>query len=153
MTAATATTATETTLFLVRRFKATPEEVFRAWTDPGELTQWFASTKDHAGCIAEVDLRVGGRFRMGMKHLPTGKDHVATGIYREIRFPERLVFTWSWEGKPENGESRITIDLRDDQGETEMRFTHEFFPNRAVRDNHQTGWTGCFENLQKVLEA
>ena len=153
MATTTAIPTTDTTLFMNRTFKAPREEVFRAWTTPDKLTQWFAATKDHAGSIGEVDLRVGGRFRMGMKHMPTGNDHIATGVYKEVRFPERLVFTWSWEGKPEHGESRITIDLRDVDGGTEMHFTQEFFPGRKERDDHEGGWNGCFEKLRTLIEA
>ncbi len=153
MAVTTAVPTTETTLFMKRSFKASREEVFKAWTTPDRLIQWFAATKDHVGFIGEVDLRVDGRFRMGMKHLSSGKEHIATGVYREVRFPERLVFTWSWEGAPEHGESRITIDLREIEGGAEMYFTQEFFPSRKVRDDHEGGWNGCFEKLQKLIEG
>lgn len=152
MAITTAVATTDTTLFMKRTFNASREEVFKAWTTPALLTQWFAGGKEYVGSVAEVDLRVGGRFRMGMKHVPSGKDHIATGVYREVKFPERIVFTWLWEGEPEHGESRITIDLRDVGGNTEMRFTQEFLPNKKERDDHEGGWTGCFERLEQVLQ-
>jgi uncharacterized protein YndB with AHSA1/START domain len=152
MATATATPVTETTLFLKRTFKASRERVFSAWTTPDMLKQWFAAGADYAGSVAEVDLRVGGKFRMGMKHLPSGKEHIATGMYREVRVPERLVFTWRWEEQPEGGDMQITIDLRDLHGETEMHFTHEFFPNKKERNDHEKGWAGCFKSLERVLQ-
>ena len=151
MAVTTAIPTTDTTLFMKRTFKASREDVFRAWTTPDKLMQWFAAGKDYIGSVADVDLRVGGTFRMGMKHVPSGKSHVATGVYKEVRFPERIVFTWSWEGEAQHGESRITIDLRDLGGDTEMHFTQEFLPNKKERDDHETGWTACFEKLQNVL--
>jgi len=39
---------------------------------------------------------VGGKYRVAMK-APYGNFHVAIGSYREVRFPEKLVFTWFWE--------------------------------------------------------
>lgn len=151
MKAATTSPAAETTLYMKRRFRATREQVFQAWTGPEKLGRWFAASSDHACSSSEVDLRVGGIFRLTMKHVPSGKDHVATGTYEEIRFPDRLVFSWSWEGKPENGRSRIIIELRDLDGETEMRFTQELFPNKEVRNDHERGWMGCFEKLERLL--
>lgn len=151
MITTTAIPTTETTIYLKRTFKAPREQVFNAWTKPDTLKQWFAAGDDYAGSVAEVDPRVGGRFRVGMKHLASGKEHIGTGIYKEVRFPEKLVFTWSWEGAPENGESQITIELRDLNGQTEMHFKHEFFPNKKERDDHEMGWNACFAKLDKVL--
>ena len=145
----TAVPTAGTTLYIKRVFKTSREQVFHAWTQPDKLKQWFAASEDFAGSTAEVELRVGGTFRMGMKHLPTGKDHVGTGVYKEIKFPERLVFTWTWEGSPEKGTSRITIVFRDINGETEMHFTQEFLPGEDVRADHERGWNGCFERMER----
>jgi uncharacterized protein YndB with AHSA1/START domain len=153
MTTTTTTPTTETTLFMKRTFKASREEVFNAWTKPDMLKQWFAGSDDMVGSVAEVDLRLGGMFRMGMKHLPTGKEHIATGVYKEIKFPERLVFTWKWEERPDDAEMRITVQLAEQDGLTEMHFTHEYMPNKKDRDEHEHGWTTCFKKLATVLES
>jgi uncharacterized protein YndB with AHSA1/START domain len=87
----------ETSLFLKRTFAAPRAKVFEAWTKPEALLNWFAVTPDHVPSVAEVDLRVGGRYRIGMKHRPTGNEHIATGVYQEVVTNERLVFTWRWE--------------------------------------------------------
>ena len=49
-----------------RRFAATPEQVFDAWTLPEVLTEWWAAGPSHRPGLAEVDLRVGGRYRLSM---------------------------------------------------------------------------------------
>ena len=49
-----------------RRFAATPEQVFDAWTLPEVLTEWWSAGPSHRAGIAEVDLRVGGRDRLSM---------------------------------------------------------------------------------------
>ena len=153
MTTATGLPTTETTLYMKRTFRTSREQVFNAWTQPEKLKEWFAASNDFVGSTAEIDLRVGGTFRMSMQHVPTGKHHVATGVYKEIRFPERLVFTWFWEQSPEKGENRITIDLRDIDGETEMRFTQEFLPSKDVRDDHERGWNGCFQRMEELWQS
>lgn len=152
MSTTTATPLSETALFLKRTFKASREQVFNAWTKPDMLKQWFAAGKDYAGSVAEVDLRVGGKFRMGMKHIVNGKENIATGTYKEVLFPERLVFTWKWEHSEEGGEMKITISLRDVNGQTEMLFGHELLPNKKERDGHEHGWNLCFQNLENVLQ-
>ncbi len=64
--------STETTLNLRRTFKAPRPEVFRAWTDPEELKKWWGP-EGYATPSAEVDLRVGGKYRLGMMKLPKGE--------------------------------------------------------------------------------
>ncbi len=153
MTTTAAIPATETTLYMKRTFTAARAKVFEAWTKPDLLMQWFVATDEYVSPLAEVDLRVGGRFRMAMKGIAKGDMHVAKGIYREIKPPERLVFTWEWEGEPENGETVVTIELRDLNGSTEMIFKQEFFPDKKRRDDHEGGWKGCFEKLGRLVQA
>ena len=151
MATATATPVTETTLFLKRTFKASREKVFDAWTKPDMLKRWFAGSDDMVGSVAEVDLRVGGRFRMGMKHVPTGKEHIATGVYKEVRFPERLVFTWKWEEKPDDADMQITIQLT----ELPLRFlgiaTNRQRFSCGLWRSAEARVGGCFKNLEKAL--
>jgi len=152
MTTTVVAPTTETTLIMKRTFAATRTKVFEAWTNPEMLKQWFTASNEYLSPLAEVDLRVGGRFRMAMKHIEKGNMHIATGIYREIKPPEKLVFTWEWEGEEENGQTLVTIEFRAIDTSTEMIFKQEFFPNKKTRDDHEKGWTGCFGNLAKLFQ-
>ena len=85
------------TMLKIRRYyHASRERVFRAWTNPEQLKQWFAVAEGFTTPIADVDLKVGGRYRLGMQ--PPGDDGVliAGGVYQQISPPEKLVFTWRW---------------------------------------------------------
>lgn len=141
---------TENTLNLRRIFKAPREKVFRAWTDPEELKRWWGP-EGYATPSAEVDLRVGGKYRLGMRKLPDGEIFYLTGIYREVRPPERIVYSWRWEAEPEYGETQVTVDFREVGGSTEVVLTHEFFPTAKARDDHNRGWSGCLDRLAKLL--
>lgn len=86
-------------LYLTRTFAAPRELVWRAWTDPEHIMQWWGpSGFTNTECSAE--LRVGGSFRLVMQ-APNGDSYPCTGIYREIRAPERIVYeSTADEGHP-----------------------------------------------------
>ncbi len=94
---ATTKAGSDTVLVLSRTFTGSREKVFRAWTDPSVLKQWWAGP-GFTATIAEVDLRVGGRYRLGMRAPDKDVDYVVIGTYRKVQQPARLVYTWTWEG-------------------------------------------------------
>ncbi|MGH7408469.1 MAG: SRPBCC family protein, partial [Candidatus Methylomirabilales bacterium] len=124
--------AAEATLRLTRTLAAPRERVFRAWTEPSELKRWWGPD-GYATPSAEEDLRVGGKYRLGMRKLPDGGVFYLAGTFREVRPPERLVYTWVWEGSPELGETLVTVEFRTRGKATEIRLTHELFPTAKVR--------------------
>lgn len=148
----------ETTLRITRTFTATREKVFRAWTDPDELKQWFAPSDDYATPLAEVDLRVGGRYRIEMK-APDGESYIVGGEYWKIDPPAKLVFTWAWEeghscdkeGLQTENEMLVTLEFIQRGQATELILTQEDFRDAAQRDKHEEGWTGCLDRLAKIL--
>jgi len=136
-------------LRLKRVFEAAPERVFRAFTEPGALKRWKAPGETQV-TLAEVDLKVGGRYRIHMQG-PDGTVYRLTGAYREIASPSRLVYTWRWETDPAEKETLVTVDLRDVGGRTELSLIHSRFVDAGERDRHGAGWEGCFVKLQQVV--
>ncbi|MBI4082257.1 MAG: SRPBCC domain-containing protein [Candidatus Lambdaproteobacteria bacterium] len=141
--------APETTLVLRRTFPVPRERVFRAWTELALIKQWFGP-EEHTIPEAEVDARVGGKYRIAMRS-KEGQVYRVKGVYREIAPPERLVFTWSWEGEEEQ-ETLVTVELHAQGDGTELVLTHERFPNAEVRDRHGWGWNSSFNKLAKALQ-
>lgn len=139
----------ETMLEMRRIYAAPPQRVFQAWTEPEQVKRWFGPK----GCTcpeAEVDLRLGGRYRFVLEE-PDGK-HIVGGEYVEISPPGKLVFTWKWEHMPEDApETLVTVEFLPKGDGTEMVLTHERFPDAALRDLHNEGWTGCLEGLEQLL--
>jgi uncharacterized protein YndB with AHSA1/START domain len=77
-----------------RTIRADADTLFRAWTDPQELSHWWSQAGDGwAFASASIDLRVGGRYRLAML-APDGQTHVAVGVYREVERP----LVWSSRG-------------------------------------------------------
>lgn len=133
-----------------REINAPRERVFRAWTDPEELKMWHAPKEDFTIPIVELDVRVGGKYRIGMKPKDKEKPHIVGGVYKEINPPAKLVYTWIWEEEEMSvGETLVTIEFIDKGKSTEIIFTHELFPNSTRRDNHNQGWNGILDRLQK----
>lgn len=80
-------------------------------------------------------------------------DHLLTGIYREVRPPERLVHTWRWEAEREMGEALVTGEFPEVEDLTEVVLTHEFFRTENARDDHNRGWSGCFDRRARILQG
>ena len=78
-------------LTLARMLDAPRELVFRMWTDPQHVAKWWGPT-GFTNPVCEMDVRPGGKLRIVMR-APDGTDYPMIGTFREIRAPERLVFT------------------------------------------------------------
>jgi uncharacterized protein YndB with AHSA1/START domain len=129
---------------------ATPDRVFAAFTIPSEIEKWHAPGPDFSVCIAEVDLRVGGKYRIGMQPPDRDAPHTFYGVYREISPPSRLVYSSNWEPPDrDTGETRVMIELRDAGGSTEVCVTHEGLPDPQSAEDHTRGWTGTLESLAR----
>ena len=137
-------------LTLKRRLKAPPEKVFSAWTDPEKLVHWFGPAHTIDGSVrAEMDVRVGGRFRVAFK-TADGEKHEVGGTYQEVVADQRLVFSWAWHTTPER-ESLVTVTLKADGDGTLLTLLHERFFDQKARDGHERGWTGTLEKLANYL--
>lgn len=128
-------------LRLSKTIRADRDTLFRAWTDPEALRHWWRmEEKGWAFALASVDVRVGGRYRLGMTD-PDGRLHVAAGEYREVERPRRLVFTWDWENPTDRvGETLVTVELKAAGNVTEMVLTHERFADPGRISGHERGW-------------
>ena len=140
----------QSALRLVRFFPVAPEKVWRAWTDPQALTRWWGP--DGAVSAAELDLRVGGRFRIVFGGAQ-GTDHEVQGVYKDVEPGRRLSFTWVWPRTTPERESLVTIEFKAVPRGTEMLFRHERLFDDQVRDDHQRGWSSTFEKLERALLA
>ncbi len=132
------------TLIMTRIVSAPPERVFRAWTNPQELQCWWGP--EGVRCVtAEIDLQVGGKFRIG-NELPDKTILWITGRYLEIEVAKLLSYSWAVEGSSSLPE-RVTIRFKPHDEGTEILLKHEQIPSVATRNQHKSGWVGCFRGL------
>jgi uncharacterized protein YndB with AHSA1/START domain len=138
-------------LRLERTFAAPAEVVFDAWTEPEVLRRWWAARPDWECASADVDLRVGGRYRLSMRDPSDGSVRTVGGEYVEIARPRRLVYTWTWlaasDAMAGSEDTLVTVEFRDLGGRTAVAITHERFADERVRDLHVLGWEGCLDSL------
>jgi uncharacterized protein YndB with AHSA1/START domain len=143
-----------TALRLERTFKAPAQEVFDAWTSADMLRRWWPAGSDWDTPVAEVDVRVGGRLRLVMRS-PDGEEFGGGGEYVAITPPERLVFTWRWDGHAgHEGEQLIEVELSErPDGTTTVVLTNRGLRDEGSTRSHRAGWEASFDNLDRVLAA
>jgi uncharacterized protein YndB with AHSA1/START domain len=129
--------------------QATPEKLFTAWTQPEQLKRWWGPAS--VICVdAEVDLRIGGRYRIGNK-LPDGTILWITGEFQVIEPPHKLVYTWRIGPESQPAELVTVFFESRPAGATEVIVVHERIPDKTARDTHEQGWVGCLDGLAKYL--
>jgi len=149
----------DATLILRRMLNAPPELAFKAWTSAEHIQQWMRPEPGMVVPLASMDLRVGGKFRIQMKK-PDGEFFTAAGEFREVKPPERLVYTWAWEkdgsgaefGEVEGQPSLITVEVLKRGNRTEFVMTHTRFASVESRDSHAQGWNRAVESFAKFVE-
>jgi uncharacterized protein YndB with AHSA1/START domain len=144
-------TTTATDLRLERTFDADREAVFDAWTNPEVLRRWWAAGPDWDTPLAEVDLREGGAYRLTMRDPESGMQPTVGGEFKEVRRPERLVYTWTWEDMPgaTGAGSVVTVDFEESGGRTTVTLVHSGLESDESRAQHEHGWIACIDNLER----
>ncbi len=145
----------ERTVTLTRLFDAPRDLVWRAWTDPKHLAQWFGP-RGFTSSVPELDVRVGGALRIVM-HGPDGNDYPMKGIFREVVPPERLVFSNIAIDKDDNHllEGETTIILEKQDGKTRLTLVAHavglvpYAP--AMLAGMEVGWSQSLDKLDELV--
>ena len=149
---ATVTLPTDEQILITRKFDAPRHLVYRAWTTPELVKRWWHA-KRGTMTVAEIDLRVGGRWRYAM--VTDGGFEVGFhGEFREIVPNERLVSTEVYEGIPDAEEhaALTTLTLTELDGRTILTVLVEH-PTREGRDAHiDSGMEPGMQDAMDLLE-
>jgi uncharacterized protein YndB with AHSA1/START domain len=142
----------ELTLHLERVLPAPRPLVFRMHADPELLARWWGPKGFSAPSI-ELDLRVGGRYRIEMQP-PEGDRFFLTGEFLEIDSDRRLVYTFRWEDPdPDDRENVVTFSLRDVGESTALTVDQRSFATEGRWALHQQGWTDALDRLQELITS
>ena len=130
---------------------ASPERVYRAWTEASELAHWFRGSHEGHLEIHEFDCRDGGGYDLTMVN-PNGDRYHLAGTYLKLEPSRRIEMTWTWKFDGETTPpSTVSLDLKPLGEGTLLIIRHEKFMSADDRDNHQSGWEPCLQNLEAYL--
>lgn len=145
--------ASKLELTIMRAFNAPRALVWRAFTEPEHLMQWWGPTH-HPATHLSMDIRPGGVWRNCLRSVETGKELWQHGVFHEVVAPERLVFSFVWEEEGERGiENFVTITFADQGPKTLLTLHQAPFQSGDECDGHGEGWGSSFDRLSLFLEA
>ena len=151
---------TERELVLTRLIDAPREALYRCWTEPELLKQWFAPAPV-ATPVAELDVRPGGENFILMR-LPDGQEMPNRGVYLEVVPNQKLVFTDAYTAgwAPSSGRPFMTVIIGfEDAGHGQTRYTATVRHwTVADRERHEqmgfhTGWGQCADQLAALAKS
>ncbi|MFZ4528926.1 MAG: SRPBCC domain-containing protein [Undibacterium curvum] len=125
--------------------KATPEQVWQAYTTPQDIMQWNAASADWHTTAAQVDLRVGGAFSSRMEAKDGSHGFDFAGVYTEVVPCQRLAYRF--------GERQAQVDFVT-QADSSVLVTVTFEPeNMNPPEQQQQGWQAILDNFARYVEA
>jgi len=150
----TLSTPTDRTIRVERIFDATRDRVWRAYTEPALVAQWWGRGNKLA--IEKMEVVRGGHWRY-VEHTPNGETHGFEGRYREVTPQDRIVRTFEWDGMPGHTilETAEFTDLGD--GRTRLVATSLFLTKQdrdgMLESGMEVGLNESYAALDRVLAA
>jgi uncharacterized protein YndB with AHSA1/START domain len=151
-TASAAVAHDDRVLVIERMFDAPRALVWKAFTDPARMVAWMGP-REHPSVFHEADVRPGGKWRGCLRGVADGRELGQGGEYKEVREPERLAFTFTWDQDDgsRGPETLVEIDFAERGGKTLMTFRQGVFNTTPNRDGHGHGWNSTFDRLAEYL--
>lgn len=141
-------------IIMTRVFDAPRELVFRAMTDPNHVAKWWG-LRGSTTIVDKMDARAGGEWRYVQRY-PNGSEEGFHGVYHDVVSPERIVYTFEYEGMPGHVLME-TITFEEENGKTKITDT-SVFQSLADRDGMlqsgmETGANESFDRLSELLDT
>lgn len=136
---------------LHRVIKASPEKIFRAFTDANAMASWIPPY-GFLCVVHNMDVKEGGSYRMSFLNFSTGKEHSFGGTYLEFKPNEYIKYTDKFED-PNLPEEMITsVWFKKVSVGTELKITQEGIPSVIPVEMCYLGWQESLEKLKKLVE-
>jgi len=139
------------TVRLHRVLRAPAERVYKAFTDKSALERWLPPF-GFTGTIHEIDVRVGGGYRMSFTNFATGSSHSFSVKYIELTPGERIRHTDRFDDENLPGEMLVSIDLVSVVCGTEIKILQEGIPSVIPEEMCYLGWQESLEMLARLVE-
>lgn len=135
-----------------RVLRAKPERVYRAFLDPDAMAKWLPPN-GFTGKVHQIDVKVGGIYKMSFTNFSTGTSHSFGGKYLELKPNELLRYTDKFDDPNLPGEMITTITLKPVFCGTELNVTQEGIPAMIPAEACHLGWQESLTLLAKLVEA
>ena len=136
---------------LHRILKATPDKVFRAFTQPTAIASWLPPY-GFLCTVHQMKAEKGGTFKMSFENFSTGHSHSFGGKYIDFKANELLKYTDKFDDPNLPGEMMTTVSLRNTVAGTEIRITQDGIPAAIPAEMCYLGWQESLEKLTKLVE-
>ena len=136
---------------LHRVLKASPEKVYRAFTEANALASWLPPY-GFLCTVHEMNVRVEGTYKMSFQNFSTGHGHSFGGKYLELKPNEFLKYTDQFDDPNLPGEMITSVWLQKVSVGTEIKIVQEGIPAMIPLEMCYLGWQESLEKLSKLVE-
>ena len=136
---------------LHRILKASPEKVFRAFTDATAIASWLPPY-GFLCSVQQMNAETGGTFKMSFTNFSTGNGHSFGGTYVDIKPNEFLKYTDRFDDPDLPGKMTTSVSLRKTSAGTEIKIIQEGIPSAIPEEMCYLGWQESLEKLAKLVE-
>ena len=140
------------TVRLHRVLRAPAERLYRAFLDPDAMVKWLPP-HGFTAKVLEMDVRVGGGYRMSFTNFSTGKSDSFGGKYVELTPHERIRYTDRFDDPGLPGEMQVAITLRKVDCGTELEIVQAGVPSVIPLESCYLGWQQSLSLLADLVEA
>lgn len=142
---------TNNNVTLHRVLIASPEKVYRAFSDPDALASWLPPY-GFLGIVHQLDFREGGTYKMSFTNFSTGNRHSFGGKYIELKPNAFLQYTDQFDDPNLPGEMVTTVWLKKVSCGTELKIKQEGIPSFIPAEMCYLGWQDSLDKLKKLVE-
>ncbi|WP_010488594.1 SRPBCC family protein [Pseudomonas sp. S9] len=140
------------TVRLHRVLRAPPESIYKAFTDKGALERWLPPY-GFIGTVHEMDVRVGGGYRMSFTHFASASSHSFSAEYTELVPHERIQHRDRFDSEHLPGEMLVSIDLKAVSCGTDVHIVQTGIPSAIPEEMCYLGWQESLSQLARLVEA
>jgi uncharacterized protein YndB with AHSA1/START domain len=141
----------ENNVSLHRVLKASPEKVYRAFTEANALASWLPPY-GFLCTVHELNVQVNGTYKMSFHNFSTGNSHSFGGAYIELKPNEFLKYTDKFDDPNLPGEMTTSVWLQKVSVGTEIKILQEDIPAVIPAEMCYLGWQESLEKLMKLVE-
>lgn len=139
------------TVSLHRVLKASPEKIYRAFTEANAIASWLPPY-GFLCTVHEMNVQEGGTYKMSFHNFSTGNAHSFGGKYIELKPNEFLKYTDVFDDANLPGEMTTSVWLKKVMVGTEIKITQENIPSSIPPEMCYLGWQESLEKLAKLVE-